>query len=188
MNNIISSNTRNDFQNETGNLVSWRRISVSSTLELPITQAWEELQKWELLRYVSHGMTLFWELPETWEVWEEVQTLVKAKLFWILPLPWKNPYNITFDSIDSANHTAYTQENGSGISAWNHLMEMREITPDITQYTDTIDIYAEKLTGIISAHAHILYKHRHSRWKNVVEILNSWNTMNDVYKTIPVLT
>lgn len=181
MNTAVSSSISERIIEKDWKEFSGRLIQVSSALQVPREQAWEELKKCSLLKYVSHGKTSFWTLPETWKVGEEVLTDVKTKVFGCIPIT--TSHTILFTDIDDSAYTASTQESNKTIPIWDHSMSMQE-DGDSTIYTDEIAIYSGMLTWIVAAQTRDLYMHRHMRWQQVVDILNKWEFTDDTQHLI----
>ncbi len=152
-----------------GKKVLARRLSVSTELSLPIEEAWANVKKPALLRFVAKGMIDFKpvEAPLP-KVWEQGQTYaVKMRIFGFLP--FGGTHYLFVEKIDNQTFEAATKEWDTRTKIWNHDIILRDLGNGRTHYEDVIVIYGGWLTGLITAFAKKFYKHRQKRWHLVAK-------------------
>jgi hypothetical protein len=70
--------------------------------------------------------------------------------------------------IDGQYREIFTNEHGSLAKMWNHRIRVEPLSNSVVRYTDEIEIGAGILTPLIWVFAHIFYRHRQRRWKNLL--------------------
>jgi hypothetical protein len=104
-------------------------------------------------------------LPEKWPVGETVALTLRGLT--VLPL---GHHNITLTEKDDTEHILRTEESGHWASIWNHVVYVEAVGVEETRYTDAIEIYAGPATPFIVFFAWIFYRHRQTRWRQVLNL------------------
>lgn len=111
-----------------------------------------------LLDFRPYGGTV---LDREWAVDKEYALKLYFRGF--LPL---GRHHITLKRFDKAAHVIVSSESGLLARTWNHTITFHDV-PGGVQYTDEIEIRAGVLTLFIWLFAHVFYRHRQRRWKEV---------------------
>jgi len=129
---------------------------------------------WALLRYPASLLHVcrpvlhfrFREASLAKEPWkEQVPYRLKMSLFGLIPL---GSHTISLDVLDEARCTIVSRESGTLARVWNHTISFREVGQGSIHYVDEIEIRAGLLTLPIVAFAHLFYRHRQRRWRQVL--------------------
>jgi hypothetical protein len=64
-----------------------------------------------------------------------------------------------------------TNESGGFVRVWNHDARFKPLGPARCSYTDTIEIDAGLLTPLVVAWAHMQYRVRQRRWRQLAAVL-----------------
>jgi hypothetical protein len=146
---------------------SAKKLTVSTTINMPIQNAWHFIKQSRLLEFVCKGMVTFKPVqnafPAIWVTGTNVAT--KTLLYGILPFGGTRV--LYFKRVDDAQHIIATEEHDATTRIWNHTMTLKPINEKTTAYTDEIIIYAGILTTFVTYWAKGLYKHRQKRWQFV---------------------
>ncbi len=160
-----------DYQ---GKKVKGRRLSVRSTIPMPIEQAWENVKTPALLQFVARGMIKFKAVGEPLPArWEAGQTYaVRMRIFGFIP--FGGIHYLFIEAIDDDRHELSTREWDRAAKVWNHDIILRDLGDGRVRYEDSITIYGGWMTGFITAFAKQFYKHRQRRWQLVLCNINSY--------------
>jgi hypothetical protein len=142
---------------------------ISTVLDCTETQFWDRILKPESLQFVAAPLLCFeplvaGELAGEWIV--DKTYVVRLSFLGFLPL---GQHRIKIVTIDRATNTIESQESGSLARVWNHTMRFYPIGAGQLRYTDEIEIKAGMLTIFIWAFAHLFYRHRQRRWKELLK-------------------
>lgn len=152
-----------------GEKVKGRRLSVRSTIPMPIEQAWENVKTPALLQFIAKGMIKFKTvgepLPKYWEVGQTYA--VRMRIFGFLP--FGGIHYLHIESIEEAGYRLSTREWDQAAKVWNHDITLRDLGDGRTRYEDSITIYGGWMTGFITAFAKQFYKYRQRRWQLVAK-------------------
>ena len=150
-----------------GKQVKANKLTLSSTFDLPVAEAWKLLQTPDLLLFITQGMIKFIPVsgyfPESWQ--QGTTFKVKMRIFGFIP--FGGVHVLHFQTIDEDKHTLTTREYDAQAKVWDHTISMSPTKTNQTFYTDEIVIYGGMLTGFITQFAKIFYKHRQKRWHKV---------------------
>ena len=146
------------------------KASISSRMEASIHRMWPELQRTGSLVHVASPILVFrpqagHQLPAEWQVGNTYA--LDLHVFHILPL---GKHFIHVNKIDHDAHEIFTNEHGSLTKTWNHRILVNSLDDSSIFYTDEIEIEAGFLTPFIWIFAHIFYRHRQRRWKQLLSI------------------
>lgn len=145
------------------------RVHVESVWACDPDYVWDKVQQSATLTYVMRplirirpvGMAAF---PLRWSG----KTTVPCKLYLLgfLPLGTRQ---LTFEKIDDSQREIQTRETDPIVRRWDHLIRVEPAGPGRTRYSDTIEIEAGPLTGLVSLFARFFYQHRQRRWRAIAE-------------------
>jgi hypothetical protein len=142
------------------------------TCELACTpqELWERIAQPTALQYVAAPLITFKPLDPAvlegpWTV-GQVYPLTIA-LFGIVPL---GRHDITVEVIDREQNLIVSKESGLLAKSWNHTISFQPIDSHTLTYTDEVEIIAGLLTPLIWSFAHIFYRHRQRRWKQLLQM------------------
>ena len=102
------------------------------------------------------------EWPETFEEGQVIET--RLLLFNIVPA-WKHTLRLI--RVDDENMEIASREEGGFIEQWNHRKWIEEESECSCLYTDEIDIHAGLLTWLVCAYAHVFYRYRQRRMRQM---------------------
>jgi hypothetical protein len=144
------------------------RAKISTIISTPEMDMWTELQKTSSLMYVASPLVKFkiqnhQPLPEKWVVGKQYQ--LKMSLCGIVPL---GKHFIRIVEINPEQKTIISNEHGSLIKVWNHIIKLVPIDDQSILYTDEIEIQAGILTPVVWLFSHIFYRHRQRKWKKLL--------------------
>ena len=152
-----------------GKKVKGRRLSVRSTIPMPLEKAWENVKTPALLQFIARGMIKFHPvgepLPKYWEVGQTYA--VSMRIFGFLP--FGGAHYLFIEKIDEDRRELSTREWDKAAKVWNHDITMRDLGDGRIQYEDVITIYGGWMTGFITAFAKQFYKYRQRRWQLVAK-------------------
>ena len=86
-------------------------------------------------------------------------------LFHLIPLP---RHTIYLASLDQNARTLRSREHGGVLRAWKHTLHVEPTGDQLCRYSDTVEIDARPLTGIIAALAIWIFRYRQRRWHKLV--------------------
>ena len=140
------------------------RVELSTELPVDATKAWREVQKPELLEYVTRPILRFRFLSPPGARWQPGRHSAQIGLLGIIPLG-RQTIGVEFPSRES--DTYLLRDNGSGSVArvWDHLILIEPLGPGRCLYTDRLQVSAGVLTPFVAAFAWLLYAHRQRRWR-----------------------
>ena len=150
------------------------RVKISTELDCPPEMVWQMVRRPALLMHVAAPLLRFKPLdpPRLPEEWSEGRYLLALRLFGVLPMG-RQLIVTSYERIDETPGSREYQirDNGSGGLArkWDHLITIRQSAAGSTSYTDTVDIEAGGLTVFIWLFAHVFYRHRQRRWRNLAK-------------------
>jgi len=145
-------------------------VEVSTLLDCSAAKAWKEVQKsslllhviWPLVRLEPAGVPF----PERWS--EGLTIQCRSFMFGIIPI---GVHTLHIEKIDPENHEIQTREHDPLVPRWDHLISIRPLDDSRSIYRDRIDIDAGRLTAVVWAWAHWLYRHRQRRWRALAKTL-----------------
>lgn len=143
------------------------RVTVSSEFPVPATDVWDKLQWSDTLVFVADEVVVYDaadQFPSLWSVGTKVN--LRPRLFGFLP---PGDHVVEFVKIDQATMTIVTNESGGSIKRWDHTMHVEPLSDERCRYTDSIVIEAGLLTPVIYGFAQFFYRHRHRRWRELLE-------------------
>lgn len=145
-------------------VVKGKKLIVSSELPISLNIAWNEVQKSELLEFVSKGKIKFKPVNKEFPKFWKERMIVETRMFLFGLIPFGGVHTITFTKIDEKNKVCKTIERDNLVKIWNHKISMTEIETNRIRYEDEIEIFGGLLTYFITFWANTFYKHRQRRW------------------------
>ena len=145
------------------------KLTVTSTLAASPETVWRLLQYSSTLVYLTKGLMSFTaanQFPQRWQKKKPEPT--NLLLFGCIPA---GSYQLEFTRIDKWAKEMETIESGGVISKWSHTMRVQKIGEESTLYTDELSIEAGLLTWLVVFYAHVFYRYRHWRWKQLLEVV-----------------
>ncbi|MGC9396511.1 MAG: hypothetical protein ACP5J4_16830 [Anaerolineae bacterium] len=141
---------------------------ITSVFDCTDEQLWDKIIEPKSLQFVAAPLLRFeplvaGDLAGEWIVGKTY--VVRLSSLGFLPL---GQHRIKIISIDRATNTIESQESGSLARVWNHTMRFQTSGAGQLRYTDEIEIKAGLLTVFIWAFAHLFYRHRQRRWKQLL--------------------
>jgi hypothetical protein len=141
---------------------------ISTVFDCTGKQFWDRIIKPKSLQFVAAPLLRFeplvaGELDGEWVVGKTY--VVRLSFLGFLPM---GQHRIKIVTIDRTTNTIESQENGSLARVWNHTMHFYPSGAGQLRYTDEIEIMAGVLTPFIWAFAHLYYRHRQRRWKELL--------------------
>ena len=142
-------------------------VKMSSVFDCDKGTLFAEVMKSKSFFYVSYPVVKFvpekrYPIPKKWE---NGKYLVKMKMFGMIPFPkqWivMSVYEEDYRLCDNGYSTV--------IKKWGHSISLADTEDGRVSYSDTIEIDAGVLTPFIFLYAKAFFKHRHRRWRNLVE-------------------
>ena len=142
-------------------------VRVSTDLPIDAAAGMELLRKPALLRHIMRGLLGFrGDVPDRWP---GIGGSVTMRLWFFGVLPaWKHTIHI----VEADDTHLKTNEHGGFIRVWNHDARFQPLGPARCLYSDTIEIDAGSLTPLVVAWAHILYRVRQRRWRQLAAVLS----------------
>ncbi len=144
-------------------------VRVSTDLDAPAASVWEATKRSATLVHVTRGMLGFagaGRFPEEWREGDVVRT--RLMFFNVLPA-WAHELRIV--RVDERNREIYSNERDALVPLWNHRIKVEEIPPSRCRYTDEIEINAGLLTPLVWLYAHLFYRYRQRRWRELARSL-----------------
>ena len=141
---------------------------ISTIMRTNEDKMWQELQKVSSLMYVASPILKFrsqtgYSLPDKWILGREYKLRISA--FGIIPL---GDHIIRLVELNKETKRIVSNEHGMLTRVWNHTITYYAIGEQTIKYTDEINIEAGMTTLWIWLFAHIFYRHRQRRWKELL--------------------
>ncbi|WP_207220034.1 hypothetical protein [Emticicia agri] len=152
-----------------GKTVTAHKLTIASSMEMNIDEAWQRVKTSALLEFLSEGKVTFkptgGHFPETWKQGSTITTRMLINGFF----PFGGLHTLFFEKIDEENKIIQTREHDAFAKVWDHTIELQYINKEILVYQDEIIIYGGILTPILSSWARMFFRHRHRRWQLLVD-------------------
>lgn len=150
-----------------GKKVMGRRVTVTSKFGTSIENVWNKIQDVNTLREICKPKASFISCDDSPLIWEEGRSfLFKMYLHKIIPI---GKHTINVVKMDKASREIDTNEYNKRVTIWNHYIKMEELTPNQTQYTDIVDLYAGFLTSLAAWWTLRFYRHRQRKWQEITK-------------------
>ncbi len=155
--------------NYNGREVNAKKLTVHSTISMPINVAWNNVKTPALLQFVAKGMIQFESVGCPFpKQWEEGKTY-GAKMYIFGFIPFGGTHYLTIEKIDDANFKIATKEWDKGAKVWNHEVTLKDLGNGSIFYEDAITIYGGIMTSLITYFGELFYRHRQKRWQLIAQ-------------------
>lgn len=143
-----------------------RTVHTETVLATDTDRVWRAMQQIPTLLYVCRGLfgvPMLAGRTEPFRAGDRGTGWLFA--FHVIPA-----YRHTIEvlSIDDATRTIRTHEHGGVLRSWNHTLHVEPVADGVCRYSDTVEIDAGRLTGMVSVLARGIYAYRHRRWRRLV--------------------
>jgi hypothetical protein len=146
-----------------GRSMRMKVITVSSVFPATPDEIWARLVQVETLQYVAAPYAAFSPVdPEEGTAWEEGAVLrFRLRVCGIIPM---GMHTVKVKKFDKASLAVQTVEGNKTVPVWNHKIALVPIDSSSTRYTDEVEIYAGRLTGLVCLWSRSFYRHRQRKW------------------------
>lgn len=139
-----------------------RTIHVETALPTSADAIWQAMQHAESLRYVTRGLFRLPALAGRTQPFRQGECGTSwLVLFNVLPA-WR--HTIRLDELDPTTRTMRSREHGGVIKDWRHTLHVEPIGDQLCRYSDTVQIDAGRLTGLVAVIGTLMYRIRQRRW------------------------
>ena len=146
-----------------------RRVVVTSEFEANRENIWCKIQDIDTLREICKPKASFVSYDNTSPTWKEGKSFCfKMFLHGFIPV---GKHTINVIKMDKSTGEIVTNEYNKKVTIWNHYINMEEISPNVTRYTDMVDLYAGGLTALAAWWTLKFYKHRQKKWQKIAKNL-----------------
>jgi hypothetical protein len=150
-------------------------IALSTRIAAAPDAVWTLVQRPDLLRHIAWPIIRFApELGNSWPTQFIESEPVPARLFlfgviplgvqWIVPSLHQPPHGDWPKRLRDNGHSRL-------IKRWDHWIILEPDGEGGTRYRDKVDVDAGLLTPIVGLFAHLFYRHRQRRWRNLAKQL-----------------
>ena len=141
-------------------------IRIETELPTSADRVWEAMRHPASFSYVTRGLIGVPALAGRTEPYREGECGTGwLLLFHLIPL---SHHTIHLVEIDAASRTLRSREHGGILKAWNHTLHAEPLGDQRCSYSDTVEIDAGRLTGLVAAAARWIYRYRQRRWHRLV--------------------
>lgn len=140
-------------------------VHVETDLPAPAERVWEAMQHPASFLYVTRGVLGVPSLAgrtDRLRVGEVITGWIF--LFHVLPL---HRHRIEVVAVDEEAGIVRSAERGGVLRRWDHVLQVVPVDAHRCRYSDTIDIDAGALTGLVAAGARVFYRYRQARWRRL---------------------
>jgi len=150
------------IKNKSGKMVTGRRITVTSCFPSDLDTVWNEIMKFDTLRYICRPKARFISLEKKSFQWNE-DTVYRFRLYAYGFIPM-GVHTIRVKNFNQDAGEIITHEYNKIVTVWNHSIKMNPVSKGQTEYTDIVDLYAGFLSSLFAWWTERFYKHRQLRW------------------------
>jgi ligand-binding SRPBCC domain-containing protein len=144
-------------------------VTVSTELDAPAEVVWSALKRKASFLHVTRGFMGFpdaQEWPREWRQGDEACT--RLRFLHLIP-GWEHRVRVV--RVDEDERELVSNESGGPVERWNHVLKVKPISENRSLYTDEIEIRAGLLTPLAWVFAHVLYRYRQMRWRELARVL-----------------
>lgn len=143
-----------------------RTVHVETILPTSADRVWSAMLSPATFLYVCKGLFGFPALAGRTEALRQGE----SGTGWLMALHVVPAYRHTIEvvEVDESTGTIRTHERGGALRAWNHTLHVEPLGANLCRYSDTVDIDAGVLTGVVVALANSIYRYRQRRWRKLV--------------------
>jgi hypothetical protein len=143
-----------------------KTVYIESDLPADLDRVWHDMQLPATFLYVCRGL---FGAPALAGRTEPLRA-GESGTGWLMAFHVVPAYRHTIEvlSVDDATHTIRTHEHGGVIDTWDHTLHVEPVGPGRCRYSDTIEIDAGRLTGVVALVAAGIFRYRHRRWHKLI--------------------
>ncbi|OBK12576.1 hypothetical protein [Mycobacterium asiaticum] len=143
-----------------------RTVHVETVLPTGAERVWSAMLSPATFLYVCKGLFGFPSLAGRTEALREGE----QGTGWLFAFHLLPAYRHTIEvvEVDESTGTIRTREHGGLLKAWNHTLHVEPLAAGSCRYSDTVDIDAGAMTGVVVAVANGIYRYRQRRWHKLV--------------------
>jgi ligand-binding SRPBCC domain-containing protein len=144
-----------------------KTLTISSVFPAAPEDVWPLLTRVETLRYIAFPYAVFISADGMKRTeWREGETLrFRLRVFGFLPL---GIHTIRVAEMNRDTYTIRSQESNHFVPVWNHTITLKPYGENATEYTDTIELGAGRLTEIVAPWSRSFYRHRQRKWRKLL--------------------
>jgi hypothetical protein len=143
-----------------------KTIHVHTDLPTSADQVWHAMQHPAAFLYVTRGLFGFPALVgRTQPIQPGECGTGWLLLFHFIPM---SRHTIHVVEVDQSTRTLRSREHGGILRSWNHTLHVEPVGEHSCRYSDTVDIDAGPLTGLVARAAVGIYRYRQRRWHKLV--------------------
>jgi hypothetical protein len=145
-----------------------RTVHVETILPASAGRVWSAMLSPATFLYVCKGLFGFPALAGR----TDALRLGESGTGWLMAFHVIPAYRHTIEvvEVDQPAGTIRTRERGGILKAWNHTLRVESLEENLCRYSDTVDIDAGMLTGVVAATANGIYRYRQRRWRKLVRL------------------
>lgn len=143
-----------------------QRVHVETILPTDADRVWQAMQQVPTFLYVCRGLFGVPALAGRTGAF----TAGERGTGWLFACHVIPAYRHSIEvlDVDGATRTIRTHEHGGVLRAWDHTLRVEPVGERTCRYSDTVDIDAGPLTGMVVVLARGIYAYRHRRWHKLV--------------------
>ena len=143
-----------------------KTVHVTSDLLAPADRVWSALKHPASFLYVVRGLFRVPALEGRTHPYREGESGSGwIFLFHVIPL---HRHHATLVSLDDDSMTIKSREYGGFVRSWNHTLRVEPVDSARCRYHDIVEIDAGRVTPVVAAFSHLIYRYRHRRWRKLV--------------------
>lgn len=147
-----------------------RTVHVETELPAPVERVWEAMQHPASFLYITRGLLGVPSLAGRTDRLRPGEVITGwIFLFHVLPL---HRHRIEVVAIDAPAGIVRSEERGGVLRRWDHVLQVVPVDDRRCRYSDTIDIDAGALTGVVAVSARVFYRYRQRRWRRLARRLS----------------
>jgi hypothetical protein len=144
--------------------VQMKTVRVATELPTTAGRMWPAMQHPASFTFVTRGLIGVPELAGRTEPFREGECGTGwLLLFHVIPM---SRHTIYLAQVDDAR-TMRSREHGGLLKAWNHTLHVEPSADQRCCYSDTVEIDAGRLTGIVATAAVWIFRYRQRRWRKL---------------------
>ena len=143
-----------------------QRIHLETILPADTERVWQAMQQVPVFLYVCRGLFGAPALAGRTEPFHAGE----SGTGWLFAFHVIPAYRHTIEvlEVDGVTRTVRTHEYGGVLRSWDHTLHVEPLAEGTCRYSDTVEIDAGRLTGLVVLLARGIYAYRHRRWRKLV--------------------
>jgi hypothetical protein len=143
-----------------------KTIHVRTELPTDADAVWQAMQYAASFLYVTRGLFGFPALTGRTAPFREGER--GTGWIWLFHVVPFSRHTIHLVEVDEIARRLRSNEHGGVLRAWNHTLRVEPAGEHRCRYSDTVDIDAGPLTGVVALAAAGIYRYRQRRWHRLV--------------------